>query len=63
MLLAWREQAANLEAGEITKEEYDQWRYRFPELDETQGYVQVPSKELSDFLISTLKNNSGDKND
>ena len=30
MVSAWREQAANLESGVITKEEYDQWRYRFP---------------------------------
>ena len=35
MLWAWREQAAKLEAGEITKEEYDRWRYRYPELDTT----------------------------
>ena len=26
MLRAWREQAAKLEAGEITREEYDRWR-------------------------------------
>jgi len=35
MLWAWREQAAKLEAGKITKEEYDRWRYRYPELDTT----------------------------
>lgn len=33
MLRAWQEQAARLQQGEITKEEYDQWRYRYPELD------------------------------
>ena len=27
-LIAWREQATKLEAGEITQEEYDRWRYR-----------------------------------
>ena len=26
ILIAWREQAAKLEAGEITKEDYDRWR-------------------------------------
>ncbi len=36
MFTAWREQAAKLEAGEITKEGYDQWRYRYPEFDTTQ---------------------------
>lgn len=35
MLWAWREQAAKLEAGEITKEEYDRWRYHYPAYDTT----------------------------
>ena len=33
MCHAWQEQAARLEQGEITEEEYDQWRYKYPELD------------------------------
>ena len=33
MLAAWGAVAAKLKAGEITKEEYDRWRYRYPELD------------------------------
>jgi len=55
MLSAWREQAAKLEAGEITKEEYDQWRYRYPEFDTTQRWAKVPSQELSNYLIDSLK--------
>ena len=35
MLDAWRQQAVKLEAGEITKGEYDKWRYRYPEFDTT----------------------------
>jgi hypothetical protein len=35
MLLAWLEQAKKYEAEEITKEQYDQWRYRYPEFDTT----------------------------
>ena len=31
MLVAWGAIAAKLKAGEITKEEYDRWRYRYPE--------------------------------
>ena len=27
MFRAWQQEAAKLERGEITKEEYDQWRY------------------------------------
>ena len=30
ILLAWQEQAAKLETGEITKADYDQWRYTYP---------------------------------
>lgn len=55
MLSAWREQAAKLEAGEITKEEYDKWRYRYPEFDTTQRWVKVPSQELTDWLFNDLK--------
>jgi len=55
MLSAWQEQAAKLRAGEITKEEYEQWRYRYPEFDTTQRWVKVPSQELSDYLVDALK--------
>lgn len=54
MLWAWREQAAKLEAGEITKEEYDRWRYRYPEYDTTRIWAKVPSQELSDWLVKEL---------
>lgn len=30
MFHAWQEQAEKLKSGEITKEEYDQWRYNYP---------------------------------
>jgi transcriptional regulator with XRE-family HTH domain len=33
MLCTWKEQAAKLAAGEITKEDYDNWRYHYPEFD------------------------------
>ena len=33
MFRTWQEKAAALEREEITKEEYDQWRYNYPELD------------------------------
>ncbi len=55
MLTAWHEQAAKLDAGEITKEEYDQWRYRYPEFDTSQRWAKVPSRELSDYFVKNLK--------
>ena len=54
MLNAWRQEAAKLEAGEIVKEEYDQWRYKYPEFDTTQRWAKVPSQELSDALLKKL---------
>ena len=52
MLRAWREQAARLEAGEITREEYDRWRYRYPEFDAAGKWEKMsPSQELSDGIV------------
>jgi transcriptional regulator with XRE-family HTH domain len=36
MLQTWQQQAEKLENGEISKKEYDEWRYRYPELDTSQ---------------------------
>ena len=53
-LTAWREQAAKLEAGEISKEEYDRWRYRYPEFDTTGIWAKVPPKQISDWLTEVF---------
>ncbi len=55
MLTAWQEQAAKLSAEEISREDYDQWRYNYPKFDTTQHWANVPSKELSDALVETFK--------
>ena len=36
MLCSWRQAAAMLKTGEISQEDYDRWRYRYPEFDNTQ---------------------------
>ena len=46
MLWAWREQAAKLEAGEISQEDYDRWRYHYPEYDSSQICAKVPPESL-----------------
>lgn len=51
MLSAWRAQAKKYESGEITKEEYDKWRYHYPEYDTAQRWVKVPSQELSATVV------------
>ena len=61
MLWVWWEQAAKLEAREISQEDYDRWRYNYPKYDTTQRWAKVPSKELSDALIKGLKKQRKDK--
>ena len=57
MLSAWAEQAEKFRNGEISKEQYDRWRYTFPAEDTTQIWGKVPSQEFSDMLIEALKKN------
>ena len=46
MLCSWQQAAAMLEADEISKEDYDKWRYHYPEFDKSQNYVKVPPQDL-----------------
>ena len=55
MFHAWQDQAAKLEQGEITKEENDQWRYKYPELDTSGHWAKVPSQAVSDMLMEELQ--------
>ena len=60
MLSAWKEQADKLSTEEISKEEYDQWRYNYPKFDTTQHWEKAPSKELSDALVEAFKDKLSD---
>ena len=55
MLTAWAEQAEKYRNGKINREDYDKWRYNYPNDDETSGYVKTPSKQLSDALVEAFK--------
>ena len=55
MLYAWKEQADKLSSEEISREEYDNWRYHYPKFDTTQRWAKVPSQELSDALVEMFK--------
>lgn len=61
MFHAWQQQSAKLENGEISREEYDEWRYKYPSLDTSGHYAKVPSQELSDLLIKELDKESKKK--
>ena len=58
MLTAWKVQADKLATGEISREDYDNWRYHYPKYDDTQTWAVVPSQELSDALFGVLGNES-----
>ena len=55
MLHAWKEQADRLSAGEISKDDYDRWRYYYPKYDTSQLWAKVPSQELSDTLVEAFQ--------
>ena len=55
MVSVWAEQAENYRSGEISREDYDRWRYNYPKYDEASGYVKVPSQELSDAMVEAFK--------
>ena len=54
MLCSWQQAAAMLEAGEISKEDYDKWRYHYPEFDKTKCWTKVPSQELSNLPVQDV---------
>ena len=61
LLRKWNEQAEKVHKGEMTKEEYDSWRYNFSEADLPGIHVKVtPSQELSDALIRMSKEEGED---
>ena len=56
MLCAWRQVSAMLKAGEISQEEYDRWRYHYPEFDTSGQWRKVGiSQGLSDLLTEAFK--------
>lgn len=61
MLCAWKGQTDKLNAGEISHEDYDRWRYYFPKYDTTQHWESVPSQALSDALVEKFKDKLKDE--
>ena len=53
---AWTEQNAKLKAGEITKEEYNKWRYNYPKYDTDSEYVKLPSDDLNNAMLEAFEN-------
>ena len=55
MMTAWSEQAEKYRNGEITKDQYDEWRYNFPKNDNTNHWSKVPSQEFSNAMVEKFK--------
>ncbi len=56
MFSAWNKQAEKLKNGEITKEEYDHWRYNYPKLE-----AERFKKELAELRNLRKNNTSADE--
>lgn len=54
-LCVWKSQVMKLKNGEITQEEYDMWRYRFPSMEPTAGWHRVMSFDTDDIRKAMKK--------
>ena len=55
MVTAWADASAKYRNGDMSRDDYDTWRYSYPAHDEIQNYVKVPSQALSDALVEAFK--------
>ena len=51
----WGDFSAKYRAGSISRDEYNHWRYNYPESDYSQIQVKIPSQEFSDAILKRLK--------
>ena len=58
LVCAWAAIAEKYHAGEISRDEYDKWRYYYPQYDDTQITARVPSQELSDAITNEFRDGS-----
>ena len=54
LVYAWAAAAEKYRAGEISRDEYDKWRYYYPQYDDTQITAKVSSQELSDAMVKAF---------
>ena len=55
MIRPWALLAEKYRAVEITKDDYDKWRYNYPQYDAKEIWAHVPSQELSDALVKSFQ--------
>ena len=50
MFTAWEKQAGKFRSGEITKEEYDQWRYTYPQVEVERAKTRLDEAKINNEL-------------
>ncbi len=60
MISAWAPIAEQYRSGKISKDDYDQWRYNYPQYDTTNTWTKIPSQNLSDALTHMMKDHIKD---
>ena len=55
LLYTWQQQTYRLRNGEISREEYDKWRYNFSEHDISQNYEKVSQNTYDDINTSFVE--------
>lgn len=48
MICSWAYIAKKYRSGEVSKEEYDKWRYNYPKYDTDKIWAKVPAQKLTD---------------
>ena len=49
------EQSQKYHNGDINRDEYDKWRYNYPNYDEAYGFVKVPLQNFSAAMVEAFK--------
>lgn len=56
MLKSWAKVSQKYRDGEISKEEYDEWRYKYPESDKSGQWQKIISKDVSNMAFDEYNN-------
>ena len=60
MVRSWAGEAEKYRSGEISRDEYDEWRYNYPEYDQSQPAGKIPSRTLDSAMTAAFKDKLND---
>ena len=55
MFSSWQNECEKLKCDEITKDDYDAWRYNYPKLDKSKALLKAPSQGLNDLILGEFQ--------